>query len=237
MSKKFAVFDIDGTLIRWQLYHGLVNTLAKDGHLGAEAYEQLREVRKTWKHRQHPEAFKDYERYLVKMYLAAITDLPVKEFEKAAAATVDEYKQQAYVYTRDLIGKLKEEGYFLLAISGSHHEMIEEIAKHYGFDDFVGSTYEVADGKYTGKESVPSKDKASYLRKFVEKHDLDMSDSVGVGDTISDKAFLELVSQPIAFNPERKLFDEARTQGWKIVVERKNVVYELESSDDDYKLI
>src|SRR3546814_11785501 len=28
--KKFAVFDIDGTLIRWQLYHAVVETVAKD---------------------------------------------------------------------------------------------------------------------------------------------------------------------------------------------------------------
>lgn len=229
MSKKFAVFDIDGTLIRWQLYHGLVNTLAKQGHLGEEAYEQLRAVRRNWKHREHPDAFKEYERYLVKMYLAAITNLPVAEFEKAAAATVEEFKQQAYVYTRDLIGKLKDEGYFLLAISGSHHEMI---AEHYGFDDFIGSTYEIVDGKYTGKDTQPAENKGYYLKKLVKKHNLDLANSIGVGDTLGDKAFLELVARPIAFNPDKKLYDEAVKNGWTIVVERKNVIYELQKSGD-----
>jgi phosphoserine phosphatase len=34
MSKRFAVFDLDGTLVRWQLYHALVDRLAKKGYLG-----------------------------------------------------------------------------------------------------------------------------------------------------------------------------------------------------------
>ena len=35
---KFAVFDIDGTLIRWQLYHAIADELAKSGHIDAETY-------------------------------------------------------------------------------------------------------------------------------------------------------------------------------------------------------
>ncbi len=30
MSQPFAVFDIDGTIIRWQLYHALADELAKE---------------------------------------------------------------------------------------------------------------------------------------------------------------------------------------------------------------
>ncbi len=38
---------------------------------------------------------------------------------------------------------------------------------------------------------------------------------------------LEFVENPIAFNPEDTLFEKAKEQGWKIVIERKNVTYEL----------
>jgi phosphoserine phosphatase len=47
---------------------------------------------------------------------------------------------------------------------------------------------------------------------------------------------LEYVEHPIAFNPEIRLFNEARNKGWKIVVERKNVVYELEANHGSYVL-
>ena len=32
-GRPFAVFDIDGTLIRWQLYHSIADTLARLGHI------------------------------------------------------------------------------------------------------------------------------------------------------------------------------------------------------------
>lgn len=143
MSKKFAVFDIDGTLLRWQLYHSSVNTLAKKGYLGENAYQELRAIRMKWKNREHPEAFKEYERFMVQLYDSAIAGLSEKDIERVASQTVSEHKQQVYTYTRDLIKKLKAANYFLLAISGSQHEMIEEVAKFYGFDDWIGSTYEV----------------------------------------------------------------------------------------------
>src|SRR5688500_7222628 len=62
----------------------------------------------------------------------------------------DEYKDQTYTYTRDLIKDLKAKGYFLLAISGSHQEIIQKLAQHHGFDGAVGATFEQIDGKFSG---------------------------------------------------------------------------------------
>ncbi len=50
---------------------------------------------------------------------------------------------------------------------------------------------------------------------------------VGVGDTLSDMGFLERVSTPIAFNPNRALFEAALRRRWPLVVERKDVIYNL----------
>jgi phosphoserine phosphatase len=47
------------------------------------------------------------------------------------------------------------------------------------------------------------------------------------GDTESDIPMLELVEIPIAFNPNKKLFEHAKARGWRTVVERKDVIYEL----------
>lgn len=236
-GRKFAVFDIDGTLLRWQLYHSAVNTLAKRGLLGERTYEELRSIRSSWKNREHPEAFKEYERHMVKMYDAAVSGVPVSEFEAAARQTVAEHKQQVYTYTRDLISTLKKDGYFLITISGSHKEMVEELAEFYGFDDFAGSTYEIRNGVFTGEKEIAAKDKARYLNEMILRHNLSTKDSVGVGDTASDIAFLEMVDNPIAFNPDQHLLKTATDRGWKIVVERKNVIYELEQSGGVYKLV
>lgn len=236
-ARKFAVFDIDGTLLRWQLYHAVVNALAKEGYLGAGAYEQLRNARMIWKRREHPDAFKQYERHMVEAYDTALTDLPVESFQAAARSVFEEYKDQVHVFTRDLVARLKDEGYVLLAISGSHHEMVGELANYYGFDDWIGSKYEIKDGHFTGVKHVPSEDKKKHFLELVAAHGLDLAGSVGVGDTISDAAFLDLVEQPIAFNPDQKLYEYAREKGWDIVVERKNVTYELSSGSGGYRLL
>ena len=70
-------------------------------------------------------------------------------------------------------------------------------------------------------------DKASILIRAIEKENLTLKGSVGVGDTESDIAFLEMVDRPICFNPNQKLFAAARKRGWKVVVERKDVTYTI----------
>jgi phosphoserine phosphatase len=47
---------------------------------------------------------------------------------------------------------------------------------------------------------------------------------------------MEMVKLPIALNPEKKLYEHAKQHGWKIVLERKNMFYELESKDGKYQL-
>ena len=55
----------------------------------------------------------------------------------------------------------------------------------------------------------------------------DWKNSVAVGDSATDISMLELVGKPIAFNPDGVLVDFAKKHGWRIVVERKNIVYDV----------
>ncbi len=234
--KKFAVFDIDGTLIRWQLYHAVVDRLAKDGHLGDKAHDNLHEARMVWKRREHTEAFKQYEVELIKTYEESITNLPTEVFDNIAKEVAIEYKDQVYKYTRGLAKMLNEQGYFLLAISGSQEELVGEIAKNYNFDAWVGTQYERKDGRFTGKKFIASQDKKIVLEGAIEDYDLSLKGSIAVGDSASDIPMLDMVEHPIAFNPDQTLFQKAKISGWKIVIERKNVIYELEKDHDGYRL-
>lgn len=236
MSKKFAVFDIDGTLIRWQLYHVMVDKLASRGVLGKDVKQQLRTARMAWKRRENAESFKSYERTIVSAYEDALQHLKTKDFDEMITGIIDEYKDQTYVYTRELLEQCKADGYFLLIISGSHHELIEQIGKYFGFDDWVGSQYARTSGAYSGEKQIPSSDKAAVLKELIGKHDLVYENSLGIGDSASDIAMLELVENPIAFNPDMILFKKAQQNGWPIVIERKNMIYKLEPSEGTYIL-
>jgi len=232
--RKFAVFDIDGTLVRWQLYHAIADTLAAKGHIKAAAYEALKDARMGWKRRGS--SFRDYELQVIDMYESILKDLGYEQFEEAADAVFEEYKDQVYTYTRDLIAKLKKERYLLFAISGSQTEIVAKIAKYYEFDDYIGTVYERSAKGFSGNKTIGSLNKDRALKELVKKHGATFMDSYGIGDSRSDIVMLELVENPIALNPDRDLFEHALKKGWKIVIERKNMVYELEKHGGKYEL-
>lgn len=234
--KRFAVFDIDGTLIRWQLYHAIVGKLAAANHLGASAQKELKAARMAWKQRANADSFRSYEKLLVKIFEDAFTHLKTDDFDKFVTEIIDEYKDQTYVYTRRLLATLKKQDYTLFIISGSHTELISQISEYYGFDDYRASSYERENGSFTGKKHIPSFDKAKALKDLIQEHGVSAEGSVGIGDSGSDIAMLELVEQPIAFNPDQTLLTAAQTAGWPVVVERKNVIYRLEPRNGSYLL-
>ncbi len=237
MNKPFAAFDIDGTIVRWQLFHATVMQLVTDGYIPESAGQRINAARDIWQKRGHKESFTAYQRVLVDEYDAALAGMPVAAFDKATETVFETYKDKVYVFSRDLIRSLKEQGYLLFAISGSHYEIVEKFGAYYGFDAVVGTHYEKADGKFTGLEiSVGSRNKDASLKELVQKHSATWQDSLAIGDSKSDAAMLALVEQPIAFNPEASLLEIAQAAGWKIVIERKNVVITLEKHGEQYVL-
>jgi len=237
MNRKFAVFDLDGTLIRWQLYHAMADEFVKMNILTAKEYESVKTARMNWKNRDNINSFNDYEMTLVKLINSTVQNLKVSDLEKACLNVIEEYKNQVYTYTRNLIKELKSQNYLVFAISASPIQIVKLVANHYGFDDYSGSIYAEKDGILTGKyDLVWSDRKPEILKDLVDKHQATWIDSVAVGDSEGDIPMLSSVEQPIAFNPTQILFTEAKKKGWKIVVERKNMVYRLDPRDGTYIL-
>src|SRR3989344_8586435 len=127
-GKKFAVFDIDGTLIRWQLYHAIADKLVGLGFIAPVKFQGIRDARMVWKRRESSESFKQYELELVKLYTNILMEITVEQFQQTAQTVFLEYKDQVYTYTRDLLRKLKKEGFVLFAISGSQAEIVSKMA-------------------------------------------------------------------------------------------------------------
>lgn len=191
----------------------------------------------TWKRREHSESFREYELQLVALYTNMLMQITTDQFTEAMGSVFEEYKDQVYTYTRELIKSLRSKDYLIFAISGSQQEIVSKMAAYYGFDDFVGRVDESKEGHFTGKSTTPIFAKGEALKKLIKKHGADTAASYGVGDSHSDIKMMEQVEIPIAFNPEKRLFDQAVKRGWKIVVERKNMIYELERSDGKYQLV
>lgn len=236
MSRRFAVFDIDGTIVRWQLYHAIADDLARQGVLAKQDYERVRQARMNWKRRTGEELFREYEKVLIEVFDASIAGLSETTLSKTADRVFDQYKDQVYTYSRDLIRDLKAKNYLLFAISGSPAIIVKKLADYYGFDDFAASDYEISGGKLTGAKDLSIGKKPELLSMLVASHSADKEASIGVGDSEGDIDMLEMVDQPIALNPSKQLFEHAKAKGWQIIVERKNVIYRLEPGNDGYRL-
>ncbi len=230
--RPFAAFDIDGTIIRWQLYHAVVEQLGKRGILSSEQFQRIKNARMIWKQRSGETSFKDYERTLVTVHDEALQGIGFNDYTDAIDHVISEYKNQTYVYTRDLIRSLQKQGYLLFAISASQVQIVEKLARYYGFDDWAGTEYEHDGQRFTGKKDVLLRGrKPEVLKEMAAKHSAAWKGSIAVGDSDSDIGMLEAVEQPIAFNPNKPLFEHASRVGWNIVVERKNMYYEMEKGD------
>lgn len=236
MSKKIAVFDIDGTLFRWQLFHELVFELSEMGAFSAETKARLNNAFAAWRGQQT--TWHEYEHIVVHTIRQNITKISSKQLEQAAQNVIDKSGDNVHAYTASLAKSLKSQGYYLLAISGSHQEIAQIFAEKHGFDHCIGVVYgKATDGKYSQEiaRDVVGK-KGGILQEFIKNNGFTNDNSYAIGDSASDIDMLKLVENPIAFNPDEKLLNEATNNGWKVVVERKNIAYTLTKQGTKYEL-
>ena len=226
--RKFAAFDIDGTLFRSGLYREVTFELMRRGLIPKKIVKAVTPKMEAWQKRLHDDAFESFEETLTSMLDEEVPRLKISDFEDAAKTVLDNMSDNVYVYTRDLIKKLKSEGYYLIAISGSQEELVEPFAKKYGFDYWVGQKWTRSGEYFSGEIVKTHSGKDLILQKIIDEQNLTFEDSYAVGDSNGDTGMFRLAQHVIAFNPTKELYEKARTNGWKIVVERKSVIYELE---------
>ncbi|PIQ68437.1 MAG: HAD-IB family hydrolase [Candidatus Taylorbacteria bacterium CG11_big_fil_rev_8_21_14_0_20_46_11] len=227
--KKVAIFDIDGTIFRSSLLIQIVDRLIEEGIFSRQKSQDFARQRMAWLDRKG--GYDDYIQAVVKVFVQNIKGVPYADFSRIAEEVVAEQKDRVYRYTRDLIKDLKKEGYYLLAVSHSPKGVLDHFCRRLGFNKVYGLMYETGPtDRFTGKitEEAFIFNKAAVVQHAVAKEGLTLKGSIGVGDTESDISFLTLVDKAICFNPNAKLFTHAKRNKWQVVVERKDVIYELQ---------
>ncbi len=228
VKRKLAVFDVDGTIFRSSLFIELVERLIEEGLIPASMKRSYGKEKEKWMNREG--TYDAYVRAMVGASYRYFRGIPMKDFKRAAKKVVEVQSKHVYRYTRDLLKDLKRKDYFLLAVSHSPKVILDYFCPAFGFDKWYGLLYAV-DGKDRLTAEVIDEhvifDKAKVVKRTLANQKLGLAGSVGVGDSESDVAFLKLVDTPVCFNPASGLYQHAKKNGWKIVVERKDVIYKL----------
>ena len=225
-KNKLAIFDIDGTIFRKNLHFELIAELVYMKIFDKSVRRELVKLYGHWL--DHEGTYEEYRDKLVKLYEVYIKGCNQRDIVTASESVVLFNAKRTYIFANRQIKKLRKD-HLMLVISGSPIEIVKEYAKIFKFDAYYGSVYEVNEnGTYTGKPLFePTKNKGAVVKQFMVENNVTLKGSIGIGDTESDASFLSLVEKPIAFNPNLNLKKISEKKGWKIVVEKKDVIYEL----------
>lgn len=227
--KPVAFFDIDGTVFRSSLLIELVEQLVKAGIFPLAARERYIDEHRVWQDREG--SYENYIDAVVATFLEHIKGVHYGELADIGREVVAIQSKHVYRYTRGLIQDLKREGYYLVAISQSPKTVLDEFCEQYGFDKVYGRMYEIGpQDRFTGsiQDEHLIQNKANIVKRVFDREPaLSVEGSVAIGDTDGDISLLESVTNPICFNPNQILFTHAKRNNWKVVVERKDVIYEL----------
>lgn len=240
MSKIAAFFDVDGTIFRDSLLIKHFKLLIKNDLLPMNAWtSNVKNSFEKWANRDG-----DYDTYLedlVNNYTEGIKSIEINKINDIAIKVIDLYGDKLYRYTRERIKFHKEQGHLLVIISGSPKFLVEKMAKKLGFDMYFATEYFIKDNYFVDVKSPmwDSESKKKTVNLLVKDQDIDLSKSYAYGDTNGDYTMLSLVGNPFAINPAKKLItniekDEKLKQKIQYIIERKDVIYTLNSKNLSY---
>jgi phosphoserine phosphatase len=108
---------------------------------------------------------------------------------------------------------LKRYGYKIAILSGGFTFFGNYLKQRYGIDYVYANELEVADGKLTGRyvgDVVDGKRKAELLRLIAQVENVDLAQTIAVGDGANDLPMLSAAGLGIAFHAKPKVVANAR---------------------------
>ena len=152
--------------------------------------------------------------------LAFIKGHPVAELEALGVEIFDEaMAHRIWPGTRALAQLHLDQGQRVWLVTAAPVEIANIIARRLGLTGALGTVSEHVDGVYTGQlvgDLLHGPAKAEAVKALAEREGLDLSRCSAYSDSHNDLPMLSLVGDPCAINPDSKLRDHAKAQGWRI---------------------
>ena len=224
-KNRVAFFDIDGTIRNKSLTESLFEISVRDykyrGKYFSKYFELQSDIfslRKAYKSSEDraDDLFGEYCQKVVEFTMFALENYTFEEVREIGCRVAVEYRDhQDYVFSKELIKFLRQEGFELVAISGSPKFLVDASVKEYGFSKGIDQDY-IKDEK-TGIFKETS------IRTFQDKHifieellrdrssgDFNRDDFyiVAVGDTECDFSMMEYLDKAFIINPSIRFFSK-----------------------------
>jgi len=213
-----AFFDVDNTIIQGaSIFH-----LARGLHR-RQFFTTRDIVGAAWKQFyfrvvgiEDPEHVADAR----KSALAFIAGHRVEELEAIGEEIFDEtMAERIWPGTRALAQMHLDQGQRVWLVTAAPIEIARTIARRLGLTGALGTVAEHEDGVYTGSlvgDLLHGAAKAEAVRQLAEREGLDLSRCAAYSDSHNDLPMLTIVGDPCVINPDSRLREHARAQGWRI---------------------
>ncbi len=212
---KFAVFDVDGTLVNGSIGADFVEWLSKRNHFPKKYSVKIRKaIQEQEKGRI---SYAKRGELLIKYWALGFKGKKKSEIKKLALEFIESY-EKIFFGSQELMLLLKAKNYYLIALSRAFEEILEALKSRLFFDCIIGTKFEVKQEKYTGKplnEMWDEEIKGKLLVEVIRKNNFDLNDSLAFGDSEQDYFMMSLVERPICSNPSGKLDGLCENRGWK----------------------
>lgn len=216
--QRLAIFDLDHTLLPIDSDYEWGQFLCKIGAVDRDYYELCNKEF----YAQYTAGTLDATAYL-EFALHTLSEFSADQLQQMHQQFMHDVIAPAmHPAARQLLARHKND--LLLMITATNRFVTEPIAKALGFENLIAAQPEFsADGRITGKllgTPTSGMGKVTHLTTWLSQRGKTL-DSFGrsyfYSDSYNDIPLLELVSHPIATNPDATLTAHAQTRGWPIL--------------------
>ena len=182
MKYRLILFDVDSTLIKQEVIDLLAD---KSGH--------GREVQQITARAMKGEI--DFAQAL-SARVSLLEGLPESVFDEVLS-------QISFAEGFDeLFSYLRKNGFLVGAVSGGFHNVLDKLFAQLQLDFLEANVLEVVDGRLTGKITSAPIDrmaKARALREFAALHNIELENTVAVGDGANDIDMIEIAGLGVSY--------------------------------------
>lgn len=211
-----AIFDLDNTLLNGDSDYLWGQFLAQQGLVDAENYE-----------RENLRFYDEYKAGTLDIFeflefsLRPLSENSVEELNQLYQQFMDACIRPIITdAARAKVDEHRQTGDTLLIITATNTFITAPIAAELGIENLLATDPEMNNGRYTGKVSgTPCfrEGKVERLKSWLKQTGLNLADSYFYSDSHNDLPLLELVTKPIAVDPDETLQQHAQMKGWDII--------------------
>jgi HAD superfamily hydrolase (TIGR01490 family) len=211
-----AIFDLDNTLLGGDSDYLWGEFLVSQGLVDGDDYRQ-----------RNARFYDDYKAGTLDIYeFLAFSLKPLTEHSLERLQELHrQFMAQAIepiVQTKalELVDSHRQRGDTLLIITATNRFVTEPIATRFGIDNLLATDPEMVDSRYTGAvQGVPcfKEGKVTRLTDWLSTTQHDLEDSWFYSDSHNDLPLLNMVTHPVAVDPDPQLTNYARQHDWPII--------------------